>query len=103
MLLDLLRASSAQSRNGLFWLLAAGFLVACRDRKNVLEPICALIFVVNTSSTQECSWIYAGTVDAREERERVGGLYVLVRLRGPRCFEDLAPGRPDFSWGLRVL
>lgn len=86
-----------------FWLLAAGFLVACRDRKNVLEPICALISVVNTSSTQECSWIYPETFGCEKGARDGWGIYVLVRIRGPRCFADLAPVAPDFSGALRVL
>ena len=54
------------------YLVFAPQLVACRDRKNVLEPICALVSAVDASSTQKCSWIYPELPDPREERETVG-------------------------------
>src|SRR5476649_2077907 len=102
MLLDLFRASPAQRRNGL--LVSSGwFLGGVRSPENVIEPICALIFVVNTSSTQECSWIYPETFGCEKGARDGWGIYVLVRIRGPRCFEDLAPVAPDFSGALRVL
>ena len=81
MLLDLFRASSAQRRNGLFWLLAAGFLVACRDRKNVLEPILRSNlrgeYFINPRVR-----IYPETFGCEKGARDGWGIYVLVRIRG---------------------